>query len=55
VVQEDAHFSIVAALVTEGVLDSRHVPSGGTGEVVGTHCNANATLEFDLVVLVHTI
>merc|ERR1719203_1518501 len=54
-VQDDAHLTIVAALVSKGVLDRRLLSGGGTGEVVVAHGNGNVTLNFDLVVVVHTI
>jgi len=54
-VQEDANFTIIAALVPECVLDFGLLSSGCTSEVVVTHGNGNVTLEFDIVIVVHAV
>merc|ERR1712019_149534 len=54
-VKEDAHLTIVAALIPKGVLDLGLLSGGGTSEVVVAHGNGNVTLDFDLVVVVHAI
>merc|ERR1712178_555657 len=53
--KEDAHLTIVAALIPEGVLHCGLLSSGSTREVVVPHCNGNVTLDFDLVVVVNAI
>jgi len=55
VVQEDADLAVIAALVAEGVLDCADVASGGAGEVVCAHRNAEAALELNLVVVVYAV
>merc|ERR1719476_675216 len=54
-VEEDAHFTVIAAFVPKGVLDLGLLSGGGTGEVVVAHGNGNVTLDFDLVVVIHAI
>merc|ERR1712019_51660 len=55
VVQEDAHLTIVAALVPKGVLDLRLFAGGGASEAVVAHGNGNPVLGFDLMVVVHAV
>ena len=52
-VKEDAHLAIAAASIPESILDSGHAPSCGTGEVIGAHGKADATLQLHLVAVVH--
>ena len=50
-VQADAHFAVLVALVAEGVLDLGHIARGGAGEGVGAHCDRDIALAVNLVVV----
>ena len=55
VVQGNAHFPVIAALVAEGVLDLGHLPSFCAGEIIISHCNSDVSFEADFVVFMNNL
>ena len=54
-VQENAHFAVVAALVTEGVLNFGLAFRRRAGEIVVAHRESDVLLDDDFVVVVHAL